>query len=262
MPRYRPGAGHPVRYRPGAATPGSDKSGPALTTFGIKPCLRGPVGVVPDDSALVLRPALGEPNPDRRTTVNVISCARAAVADRCPEGLDMAPLLPRTPEGEQANPVFRVPVGVALSGTAHTFADASSQVKRFFRVHRVLPKTFPLPPGKGPSSTAPAQGSPQETPRFGFRRLDFSFIVRVDGGAGLEFNARRDHVRLDDRRPAAPARRRDHHSVVRVAPPTCTTSRPPGGFRRCGVRADQPERASDDDTRTPPPHRGLRHDPA
>ena len=51
-----------------------------------------------------------------------------------------------------------VPVGVALSGTEHTLMDASPQVKTCFESHRVLPRTFLLPPGTVRSSTVRAQG--------------------------------------------------------------------------------------------------------
>jgi hypothetical protein len=53
---------------------------------------------------------------------------------------------------------FPVPGGVALSGTGHTIANPSPQVKGLFSIHRVLPGTSPLPPGAGRSSTAHAQG--------------------------------------------------------------------------------------------------------
>jgi hypothetical protein len=41
----------------------------------------------------------------------------------------------------------------ALSGTSISQYRASPQVKRYFRIHRVIPETFSLPPGFLPSST-------------------------------------------------------------------------------------------------------------
>ena len=51
------------------------------------------------------------------------------------------------------------PVGVALSGTGHTLPHASPQVKTNFRIHRLLPRHSPLPPGILASSTVRAQDS-------------------------------------------------------------------------------------------------------
>jgi hypothetical protein len=50
-----------------------------------------------------------------------------------------------------------VPVAAALSGTRHTLQPPSPQVKRYFRMHRVLPRTFPLRTGNPRSSTVHAQ---------------------------------------------------------------------------------------------------------
>ncbi len=90
-----------------------------------------------------------------------------------------------------------VPVGVALSGTGHRLEHASHQVKGYFRIHRVLPRTFPLRTGNVSSSTVHTQCCPQVG-------------GHVDERRGCWLDVGRDLADL--------CRRRDHHhSVVHVA---------------------------------------------
>lgn len=103
---------------------------------------------------------------------------------------------------------FPVPVGVALSGTQHTLANASPQVKGYFSVHRVLPRTSSLPPRSPPSSTVHPPFVHKVVHMCAAQRA-----LRLTTPPPARLNVGRDH---DLHRLRAPARRDHHHSVVHV----------------------------------------------
>lgn len=106
-----------------------------------------------------------------------------------------------------------VPVAVALPGTQHILAAASSQVKGYFSIHRVVHGTFRLPTRFDRSSTVHTQPCAQRhTVRAAFRARRER--RGVDNGGGQPVEWRRD---LDDRsRLRAVARRDHHHYLVRA----------------------------------------------
>ena len=145
MPRYRPGTGCPARYRHGAVT--LPRTSPRQRSGTVRTVARrASWGGSP-----MPRPC-SHPPTARRTgrpsdweSVAFVPCTGSADADLA-EAWNRPVFRRPHPEVDPTDSV-PVPVGVALSGTGHTLPHASPQVKGYFRIHRVLPRTFSLPTG-------------------------------------------------------------------------------------------------------------------
>lgn len=183
MPRYRPGAGCPVRSRPGVPRP--PRANPARTSepSGSAASFEPPVGVATRRVAACLGSAPGKP-------------------ECLPESDGSSSRAPGPLRRNVRSPVRGTPSRIA-----------SPQVKGEFSIHRVLPRTFPLPPGHRSSSTGPAQGCAQMGVRSPARRSPVApFGLTI--GARPGFNGARERHQDDRGLSGRSSRRRDHHHFV------------------------------------------------
>jgi hypothetical protein len=234
MPRYRPGCRLPdsvpvtVPFTLPRTSP-THRSDTVRTSYSERQ-----LGWPPEDSALPPRPTDRRTGPPSDVAIWWRSSrAPIPLAPRRP-----ARFPPRSPEGNPDRLGFRSRLALRfpVRGTPSRTHHRRSRPK--FRIHRVLPRHFPLPPGIAGSSTVLAQRYAQ---KFGGRRASWRTgrpSVRaegprraVDGGSARRLNVPHDLVDAGPlRRPGRP--RRDHHSVVHVGRPRALRSRPPGRLLR------------------------------
>ena len=176
MPLFGPVPGCPVRPRNHYAVHADPGKPVPSVSASWEPPLRRSVGVTSDASA-----------PDHPSVAPGKPCARSGVAV-----WRFAP--PEPAFTSWTEPVFRLPPPCgfvrqtrclspgrhALSGTSLTFANVKPQVKGYFRIPRVIPRTFCLLTRNIASSTVRAQVCPQPERSIRYRGRRFG-VADVDG---------------------------------------------------------------------------------